>query len=209
MPNPIEPRPYVARRWLLVKSNPVPGVTIMQPIRERVVPRAELRERLWLIWAEVLNADDEPAFNGLGYQPIELAQLYAHVRGWLRPGQRPAEYERAIQSSARRWLLRARDVADSLQLTHIGECTDPNFEGPRLQMPFVAYRGGLREDLVRVGPHHQDPARVAILARRRLRYLKGWRLAAIADTEGIADWKVIQSSLRAWKVLEEEVPGAL
>jgi len=202
VPRPIEPRPYVMRRQLLVKSAPASERVLVRPVRERFVPRAELAERLWLTWAECLNADDEEPRNTLTTHPAEFARLFERVRDSLHRFQ-PIDTA-AVQAHARRWRLRTQDLGASLRLADIQVSVESFPATPRLRMPVVVYRGGLRHDLVRVGPQHQDPVELIRLARRRLRRLKGWRLADIADADRVSDWKVVQASLRTWWVIDQQ-----
>lgn len=192
-------------RRLLVKSSTVPGVATFEPVRERQVPLQEISERLWWAIAEALNSDDEASYNGLGTYPTELRRLYSELRASLNRWEPRDVRSGPVEAHARRWRIRARDVHDSLRLAHIAESEITAFLGPRLQMPIVFYDSGPREDMVMLGPQHQDPSRLVALARRRVRVIKGWSLRQIARAEGVSDWRVIQSSLRTWRVLDTEL----
>lgn len=200
----MKPTGYSQRRRLLVNSSALPGLATTEVVRERLVPRQELAERMWWAYAEALNGDIDPSLNDLGQYPAELAELYAQVRDSLHRFAAPETRAPAVERHARRWALRERDVHSSLRLAHIEESMLSAFAGPRLQMPLVAYAPGPRDDFVRVGPQHEDPARLIELARRRVRRRKGWTLTRIAAAEALSDWRVVQSSLRSWAILDRE-----
>lgn len=160
---------FSQRRRLLAKTSTVLGIATVEIVRERYVPQHEVTERMWWAMSEALNTDTEPSFNGLGNYPAALADLYARLRESLSRFA-PAESRwPTVVDHASWWGIRARDVEDSLRLAHIEESTGQLFVGPRLQMPLIAYDGGPRADLVRIGPQHEDPARLVELARRRVR----------------------------------------
>ncbi len=201
----ISNRTYSQRRRVLAKSSPLPDVATIELVREQWVPKREISERMWWAVAEALNSDAEPSFNGLGIYPTALNELYTRVHRSLKRFAPRATRLPAVVEHARRWSIRVRDVEDSLLLAHIEESTVASFGGPRLQMPFIAYSAGPRDDLVRVGPQHEDPARLVELARRRVRRSKGWTLRQIAAAEQASDWRVVQSGLKAWSVLDSEL----
>ncbi len=197
---------YIQRpRRLLAKSSTIPGVATFEPIRDRTLPSQEVPERLWWAMSEALNTDDDPSYNGLGTYPAELRRLYDEQRPSLSRFEPRDVRSGPVEAHARRWQVRAGDVHDSLRLAHIEESATTSFIGPRLQMPIVFYNAGPRDDMVMLGPQHQDPSRLVALARRRVRLTKGWSLSQIAKAEGASDWRVIQSGLRAWAVLEKDL----
>ena len=205
MPTDPSSREFTKRVRVRAKSSAHPDRVVLEPVRERVVPAREVIERLWWACAEALNTDIDGSFNGLGRYPDELAELYDQLRDSLNRFDPPETRAPAVLLHAERWRIRARDVHTSLRLAHIEESTLPRFLGPRLQMPVTTYRAGPRDAFQAIGPQHADPDQLVALARRRVRRIKGWTLDAIAA----ADERVVQSiaeSLRAWAVLDREVP---
>ncbi len=153
----------------------------------RFLPVEAHRERCWLAYADALNSDHEPSVNGLGTFPDEYRSLF---EGRARPGSALAQF-------AKRWGLRAEDVAMSLRLSESRWHQTDEIAGyePPQRLPLVPTDAGrtiVGEVKVRYDPTEMTRAQVQRTLNAEIAAMKKSFSSAFHQTETA----VVQKGLR-------------